>query len=202
MKTLAAIALAVLMLISLSACTGSKQEAPSSRPEAANTKDDSKTLVVYFSCSGNTKRVAGIIAEATGGALFEILPEEPYSEADLDWRDPESRVSVQHENEAQRDVPLTESKAPGWEDYDTVFVGYPIWYGEAAFPVTTFVKANDFSGKKVIPFCTSTHVDLGDSAKNLAKAAGDKGDWAEGIRFEEKPEESAVTEWALGAAKD
>lgn len=110
------------------------------------------TLVVYYSATGNTEEVANTIAEAAGGSLFELEPEEPYSGADLDWTDKNSRVSVEHENEDERDVALTADTADNWDSYDTVFIGYPIWWGIAAWPVDTFIKANDFTGKTVIPF--------------------------------------------------
>ena len=123
----------------------------------ANTKNTAggKTLVVYYSATGSTKAVAETIANAAGGDLFEIQPEKPYSDADLDWTDDNSRVSKEHEDESLRDVALTTTKVENWDSYDTVFIGYPIWWGIAAWPVDNFVKNNDFSGKTVIPFCTS-----------------------------------------------
>ncbi|MBR4749709.1 MAG: flavodoxin [Abditibacteriota bacterium] len=201
MKTFLAILAALAILIGLSACNG--KEKPNGAPELAGKPEPlpsdkaaeaKKPLIVYFSCTGNTRRVAELIAGETGGALFEIEVSEPYTEADLNWRDPESRVNKQHQDPALQDMELKEKTAADWDSYDTVFIGYPIWYGEAPWAVTTFVKANDFGGKIVIPFCTSTHVGLGQSGSLLERAAG-KGDWKEGIRFEEQPEESAVREW-------
>ena len=205
MKNLIAIVLAALMLIGLSACNG--KEKPNGAPELINkpvppaADKAAKPLVVYFSCTGNTKRVAEIIAKTTGGDLFEITPKEPYTDADLNWRDKESRVSREFANKEKINVPLAEQEVPGWADRDTVFIGYPIWYGEAAFPVTAFVKANDFEGRTVIPFCTSTHVGLGRSAELLKDAAGGRGTWKEGVRFEEQPEESEVADWARSVVK-
>lgn len=98
----------------------------------------------------------GYIAEATGGDLFAITPAEPYTSDDLNWTDENSRVSQEYADESLRDVELTTTEVENWDSYDTVFIGYPIWWGIAAWPTDSFVKANDFTGKTVIPFCTSS----------------------------------------------
>ena len=141
-----------------------------------------KTLIVYYSASGNTEEVANYIASATGGDLFEIVPTEIYTNADLDWTDDDSRVSREHDNEDERDVPLVSDTVDNWDEYDTVFIGYPIWWGIAAWPVDGFIKANDFTGKTVIPFCTSSSSGLGESGELLEEMAG-TGEWLEGDRF-------------------
>lgn len=110
-----------------------------------------KTLVVYFSGSGNTKRVAEDIAAATGGTLFELVPVTPYTSADLSWTTAGSRVNREHDDESLRDIPLVTTTPENFDEYDTVFIGYPIWWGIAAWPVNNFVKYNDFTGKTVIP---------------------------------------------------
>lgn len=158
---------------------------------------DSKILVVYYSATGNTEAVAGYIENAIGGDLFEIVPAEPYTSDDLDWNDENSRVNQEHENEALREVALAEDTAPNWETYDTVFIGYPIWWGIAAWPVDSFIGANDFTGKTVIPFCTSTSSGLGQSAELLEELAG-TGTWQEGYRFSEQPTQSDVESWVNG----
>lgn len=147
---------------------------------------DGKTLVVYYSASGNTKAVAELIAEKTDSDLFEIVPKEPYTSADLNWTDRDSRVSREHDDESLRDIELENTVVPEWESYDTVFIGYPIWWYIAAWPVDGFVKANDFSDKTVIPFCTSSSSGLGDSGNLLASEAG-SGNWTEGRRFSSRP---------------
>ena len=119
-----------------------------------------KTLVVYYSATGNTEEVANAIAAATGADVFELEPADPYTDEDLNWTDENSRVTVEHDNPDQRDVELVADTVDNWEEYDTVFIGYPIWWGIAAWPVDTFVEANDFTGKTVIPFCTSSGFDL------------------------------------------
>ena len=166
-------------------------------PEASageNTADSGSVLVVYYSASGHTKTVAGYIAQATGGDIFEITPVEPYTDDDLNWSDSDSRVTREHEDESLRDVELTTTQVENWDSYDTVFLGYPIWWGIAAWPVDGFVEANDFSGKTVIPFCTSSSSGLGESGQLLADMAG-TGDWQEGQRFRSGASQEDVQSW-------
>ena len=142
-----------------------------------NSNDDvnvsgGRTLVVYFSAQGHTEAVAEQIAENLGADIFEIVPADEYTSDDLDWTDDNSRVTREYEDESLRDVQLVSTEVPNWEDYDTIIIGYPIWWGIAAWPVNTFVEANDFSGKTVIPFCTSSSSGLGQSGELLADAAG------------------------------
>ncbi len=156
-----------------------------------------KTLVVYYSASGNTKEVADYIASAMEGDLFEFVPTEIYTGADLDWTDKDSRVSREHDNEDERDVPLVSDTVDNWDEYDTVFIGYPIWWGIAAWPVDGFIKANDFTGKTVIPFCTSSSSGLGESGELLEEMAG-TGEWMEGERFRSGASEETVRSWVEG----
>ena len=168
--------------------------------KAEDTTDTNKTtngrkaLVVYFSATGSTKAVAETIADTTGGDLFEIQPKDPYTDADLNWSDDNSRVTKEHEDESLRDVALTTTKVENWDSYDTVFIGYPIWWGIAAWPVDNFVKENDFSGKTVIPFCTSASSGIGDSGQLLEKMAG-SGNWQDGERFSSGASESEIADW-------
>ena len=165
------------------------------QPQKTETSNQSgKTLVVYYSATGNTKAVAEMIAEETNGDLFEIEPQDPYSNEDLNWTDENSRVTREYENEDERNVELVSTTVDNWEDYGTVFVGYPIWWGIAAWPVNTFVENNDFTGKTVVPFCTSSSSGLGQSGELLAQAAG-SGDWQEGQRFQSRTSASEVQEW-------
>ena len=158
---------------------------------------EGRTLVVYYSATGNTEAVANYIAQATGGDLFEQEPVDPYTDEDLNWTDENSRVVYEHDNEDARDVELVADTVDNWDEYDTVFIGYPIWWGIAAWPVDTFVEANDFTGKTVIPFCTSSSSDLGESGQLLAEMAG-TGDWQEGMRFRSSVSEADVQEWLNG----
>ena len=156
--------------------------------------ESSKALVVYYSASGTTKRVAAAIADAAGADLYEITPVEPYTNDDLNWTDSNSRVSREHDDESLRDVALTEITPADWDSYDTVLIGYPIWWGIAAWPVDNFVKGNDFSGKTVIPFCTSASSGLGSSGELLAEMAG-TGDWQEGHRFSSGASDADAADW-------
>lgn len=178
--------------------TETESNADGTVSDAANTEnmesESGKTLVVYYSASGNTKEAAEYIAAATGGDLFELEPEEAYSDEDLDWTDEDSRVCREHENEEERNVALVSAEVPGWESYETVFIGYPIWWGIAAWPVNGFITVNDFTGKTVIPFCTSASSGLGESGKLLEEMAG-TGNWLEGERFSSGVSEEDVKTW-------
>lgn len=200
MKRIICILLSLVFLFSLAAC-GTEEKTVSLLPSDSSTgssTDNSgagpKTLVVYFSATGCTRAVAETIAQNLDADIFEITPAEPYTGDDLDWSDENSRVSAEHNDESKRDVPLTRYTIENWEDYGTVYIGYPIWWGVAAWPVNGFVKANDFSGKTVIPFCTSASSGLGSSGKLLANEAG-TGNWSDGKRFPSNVSEDEVTDW-------
>lgn len=161
-------------------------------------KDDkSKVLVVYYSATGSTKAVAETIAKTTGGDLFELVPTKPYSDDDLDWTDKNSRVSKENKDTSLRDVELEYNSVDDLDSYDTIFIGYPIWWGIAAWPVNSFVQLNDFKGKTVIPFCTSTSSGIGDSGKLLEEQAG-SGKWQEGKRFSSGASSDEVEQWVKG----
>ncbi len=153
-----------------------------------------KTLVVYYSATGSTKAVAQTIAENADADIFEITPVNPYTSDDLNWNNNNSRVSKEHNDESLRDVELTKITPDNWDSYDTVFIGYPIWWHIAAWPVDTFVKGNDFTGKTVIPFCTSSSSGIGDSGNLLEKMAG-TGNWQDGQRFSSGASASEVSKW-------
>lgn len=153
-----------------------------------------KILVVYYSATGNTRKAAEYIASATGGDLFVLEPVEPYSDEDLNWNDENSRVAYEHDNPNERNVALVATTVENFDNYDTIFIGYPIWWGIAAWPVDGFIESNDFTGKTVIPFCTSASSALGESGELLKEAAG-TGNWLEGIRFSSGVSETEVTEW-------
>lgn len=191
MKKVIPLLVSALMLLSLAAC-GSKTTAPETTMAPA--ASGGKTLVVYFSATGNTKAAAEAIAAATDGDLLELEPAEPYTSADLDYNNADSRVSREHDDESLRDVALKTTTVANWADYDTVYIGYPIWWGIAAWPVDTFVKANDFTGKTVIPFCTSGSSDIGESGTQLAALAG-TGDWQTGKRFASAVTQQEVADW-------
>jgi len=184
------------------AAESSEQAESNTEESAENTADKTnsetgKTLVVYYSASGNTERVAKAAAEAAGADLFEFVPVEPYTSDDLNWRNNDSRVSREHDDESLRDVELVSTEVENWDSYDTVLIGYPIWWGIAAWPTDGFVKANDFTGKTVIPFCTAASSGIGQSGKLLADLAG-SGDWQEGQRFASGASDKEVAAWVAG----
>ena len=184
------------------AATTETEEATQTSAGTTTDGETGKTLVVYYSASGRTRTVAETIAETAGADLFEIVPDEPYTSADLDWTNDDSRVSREHDNESLRAVELVKVTPDNWDSYDTILIGYPIWWGIAAWPVDNFVKGNDFSGKTVIPFCTSSSSGLGQSGTLLEQMAG-TGTWQEGQRFSSGASASEVQDWvnSLGLAK-
>lgn len=218
MKRIIAFLLGLTLLLGLAACgaSGVQNDAPSdtsmeqtppapertptttpdssSTPDTEPEQDSGKVLVAYFSATNNTEGVAQVIAEALGADLFELEPVEPYTSADLNYNDSTSRVSREHDDPSLQNVELEAVTPENWEEYDTVFIGYPIWWHAAAWPVNSFVAENNFSGKTVIPFCTSGSSSLGDSGELLAELAG-SGDWQEGQRFSGKVSADTVMEW-------
>ena len=163
-------------------------------PEENTNTETGKILVVYFSAQNHTEAVAQRIAENLNADIFEITPVDEYTSDDLNWNDDNSRVTREHEDESLRNVELTSTTVENWDSYDTVLIGYPIWWGIAAWPVDTFVKANDFNGKTVIPFCTSSSSGLGQSGELLAEEANG-GNWLEGHRFRSNSSDSEIDEW-------
>ncbi len=162
-----------------------------------NINNTGKVLVVYFSATNNTKIVAEKIAKNLNGDLFEIVPEDEYTSDDLNYSNSNSRVSKEHNDETLRNVKLKTTTVDNWDSYDTVLIGYPIWWQVAAWPVNTFVEANNFNGKTVIPFCTSVSSGLGQSGKLLENVANG-GNWLEGHRFSSRPSDSDIKEFNDG----
>ena len=217
MKKTASIFMSIMLALGLAACGNSAPAASVAEPtpiavpesEVAETAtetpkpeseataeeaDSHKVLVVYYSGSGHTAQVAENIAKATNADLFEITPSEPYTAEDLDYTNSDSRVVREHDDESLRDVELVTTDVENWDSYDTVFIGYPIWWQIAAWPVNNFVKDNDFTGKTVIPFATSASSGMGESGTLLAEIAG-SGDWQEGHRFASSASTDEVAAW-------
>lgn len=155
---------------------------------------DSSVLVVYFSATNNTKNLANKIADNLNASIFEIKPKDEYTSDDLDYTDDNSRVVKEHENENLRDIELVTTKVENWSNYDTIIIAYPIWWGISAWPVNSFVKANDFTNKTVIPVCTSASSGIGESDK-LLKEDAKGGNWVEGIRFSSSVSDSEIKKW-------
>ena len=154
-----------------------------------------KTLVAYFSASGVTAKLAAKLAKAIKADLYEIAPEVPYTRDDLNWMNKKSRSSVEMNDRSSR--PAIGTKIENMDQYDTVFVGFPIWWYREPSIIDTFIEAYDFTGKTVVPFATSGGSGLGDSHKNLqALAPGAK--VINGERFSASVSEEKLKAWADG----
>ena len=155
-----------------------------------------KTLVAYFSASGTTAKVAKDLAEATGADLFEIEPQEPYTRADLNWNNRKSRSSVEMNDKSAR--PEIKNKVADMDSYDTVIVGFPIWWGVAPRIIETFLESYDFSGKTILPFCTSGGSGVGRSDKELHKNVSSDVKWGKGVQIN-RPDANAIKRWLESA---
>ena len=153
----------------------------------------SKTLVVYFSASGTTARVARNLASAIGADLFEIVPETAYTSADLNWQNKQSRSSIEMSDRSSR--PAVGSHVPNMDDYDTIFVGFPIWWYREPSIIDTFLEMYDFSGKKLVPFATSGGSGIGKCASSFSKLAPNA-TVDEGKRLTSSASKAELASWA------
>lgn len=175
---------------------GSSQATPTPASSSATpASSNHKVLVAYYSATGNTERVAKAIANTTGGTLFAITPQQPYTSDDLDYNNQNSRVNTEHNNVDSVDVALVQVTPDDFARYDTVFIGYPIWWGDPSWVLKNFVAGNDFTGKTVIPFCTSGSSPLGDSATHLKEMGNGSGTWLDGQRFSSSASDGEVESW-------
>ncbi len=172
----------------LAACSSDEQSSGS------NAQSESSILVAYYSAQGHTESVANTLADELNADTFVITPTQPYTREDLNYNNDDSRVSTEHLDE-NRHVELETITPDNFDSYDAILIGYPIWWANAAWVIDDFVTENDFSGKTVIPFCTSASSPLGESGTLLADMAG-TGDWQEGIRFSSSVDEEEVRQWA------
>ena len=169
--------------------TESSKAADETKAENSDTSNGSKTLVVYFSATGTTKGVAEQIASFTGADTYEITAAQPYTSDDLNYNDSDSRTTKEQNDKSVR--PEISSEKLDLTGYDTIYIGYPIWWGEEPRIMDTFVESYDFSGKTMIPFCTSGGSEIGSSGDNLEENAG-SGNWLEGERLSSS---SDIEEW-------
>lgn len=188
MKKIAFFIIAVAVVLA-SCANGEKQT--EEQTENTNTTKEMKTLVAYFSASGVTKKVATQLAEVAGADLYEIVPEQIYTEADLDWRDSLSRSSVEMKDKTSR--PAIAKSELNMDEYDTVYLGFPIWWYTCPTIINTFMEAYNFEGKTVIPFATSGGSTIEQACKDL-KAAYPKANWKEGRLLNEASKEQ-LEEW-------
>lgn len=183
-----------LILASLIACSLDTENAGSD-----GISDAGNIAVVYFSATGNTEHIADLIASDASAAIFEIIPEDPYTNADLNWNDGSSRVSREENHDSVLDITTRPGIANTIDlsDYDTVFLGYPIWWGHAPSILLTFLDEENLSGKTIIPFCTSSSSGIGRSATDL-ESYENGGTWLDGMRFSSGASESSVRAWLQG----
>lgn len=166
--------------------------APSGTPET-DTAAAGKVLVAYFSCTGNTEKVAGYIAGAISADLYEIAPEEAYTAEDLDYSNLKARAIVEQSDDSLR--PVISGTVENMDDYDIVFLGYPIWCGKAPKIISTFLEEYDFSNKTLIPFCTSGSSGITSTVAELQSLCPDTVTWLSGMRFSGSADETEVTNW-------
>lgn len=214
MKKAIAILLSLTMILGLAACgnSASQTEKPSTEDTSVESKADTnsaenstdkentdnqdvqdhKVLVAYFSATGTTKGVAEHIANGLNADIYEIVPEDPYTDADLNYNDNNSRTTIEMNDPNAR--PAISGSVENMEQYDIIFVGYPIWWGEAPRIVSTFMESYDFSGKTIVPFCTSGGSGIGSSASNLERLTSGA-TWLDGRRLNDSDSQDTVMEW-------
>ena len=151
--------------------------------------------MAYFSATGTTRSLAEYMAEGLNADLYEITPAEPYTDADLNYNDSGSRTSIEMNDPNSR--PAISSSVEDMSQYDVVFIGYPIWWGQAPRIISTFLESYDFNGKAIVPFCTSGSSPIGSSATNLESLTSGA-DWLSGQRFSSSVSQSELTDWAKG----
>ena len=174
---------------------GPAEAAGSEEPKTDNASEGKSVLVVYFSATGTTKDVAEKIAAITDADLYEIKAAQEYTEADLDWHDDNSRTTKEQDDKSVR--PEIGSDPVTLDGYTTIYIGYPIWWGEEPRIMDTFVESCSFDGVTMIPFCTSSSSGIGRSGTNLAENAG-SGNWLDGQRFGAGASESEIQSWIDG----
>ena len=161
-------------------------------PETDTEAEGAKVLVAYFSATGTTESVAEHIANGLNADIYEIVPEDPYTDADLNYNDNNSRTTIEMNDPSAR--PAISGSALNMEQYDIVFIGYPIWWGDAPRIVSTFMESYDFSGKTIVPFCTSGGSGIGSSASNLERLTSGA-TWLDGRRLNGGDSQDTVMKW-------
>ena len=212
MKKTLMLLLSLLMILSLAACGSAEQpsaeqnaaedvETSAAQPEATDALEQAnvKVLVAYFSATNTTATVADHLADGLQADLYRIIPEEPYTDADLDYNDNNSRSTLEMNDPAAR--PAISGSVENMDQYDIVFIGYPIWWGDAPRIVSTFVESYDFSGKTIVPFCTSGGSGISASAANLEQLTSGA-DWLDGQRLYGSDSQETIMEWVNSLALD
>ena len=215
MRKLWVLFLSVLMTLTFAACGASEagstaQKSGGTKPAAEQSKAEkpdavpaktNKALVVYFSCTGNTKALAETTAKAIGADLYEIVPEKAYTAEDLNYNDESTRATVEQKDDHAR--PALKDKNANIEAYDKIVLAYPIWWGQAPRILDTFVESYDFSGKTIVPICTSGGSDIGSSADYLKSITRGSANWKAGKLFGSHASAQEIKSWweSLGFGK-
>ena len=215
MKKITTILFTALAAASLAGCAGENKSTVEKTSETETKKDvetttvtttvaggepvseteETKILVVYFSATNTTEGVAETIASSLSADIYEIVPEQPYTDADLDWHDDKSRSTIEMNDPSAR--PAISGTVENMGQYDILFIGYPIWWYDAPRILCTFMESYDFSGKTIVPFCTSGGSGIGSSAANLERlTSGAK--WLSGKRLNGGSSQSEIAEWING----
>ncbi len=204
MRKIVSLLLSFGMIFTLAACGQSaaseKQaeiEMETEASESVSTEEQeadvsTKTLVVYFSCTGTTELVAEYITEILGADSYQIVPENPYTEADLAYYTNGRADQEQDDPDAR---PAISGGVANMDAYDTIILGFPIWHGQAPRIISTFLESYDFSGKTIVPFCTSHSSGIGSSADNLQSLCAESVEWRDGKRFESGVSKESVQKW-------
>ena len=179
-----------------------EQDAPVAEPADTEEtgEENSKVLVAYFSATGTTKTLAEYAADAMGADLYEIVPEEPYTDDDLNYSDRNTRATVEQSDKNVR--PAISGSVENMEQYETVFLAFPIWWGEEPRIMDTFVEAYDFSGKTIVPFCTSGGSGIGSSGENMQSLSTGDATWMDGERLSSSASREDMVDWINGLGLD
>ena len=211
MKRICLLALSIIMLLSMAGCgssgasdggkkeTGEKTSAPAQTSKLQTERG--KALVVYFSCTGNTKRAAQYASDILGADLYEITPEVPYTSNDLNYHDETTRATVEQKDSSVR--PAIVGDVADFDQYDTVVPAFPIWWGQEPRILDTFMESHDFEGKTIVPMCTSNSSDMGSSANYLKAVTKGSAKWLQGKRFPVNVAKEDIHSWLndVGLAK-
>lgn len=197
MKRIFMITMLLVLSFGCLACGQSAENAKASDVSKSDVKaessNSSNTLVVYFSQTGTTAEIGNTIADILKADKYEVKAEKPYTKEDLNYNDSSTRATVEQRDSSAR--PEIKGELPDLSKYDTVYIGYPIWWGQAPKIMYTFVEKCDLSGKKIVPFCVSAQSDIGDSARILEEVSKGKADWREGRRFSAGASKDAISKW-------
>ncbi|MCM1153825.1 MAG: flavodoxin [Roseburia sp.] len=199
MKKAIIVLLLLVMILSLAACGNSAEQTAEPSTEEKSEEQGTRVLVAYFSATNTTKGVAQHIAKGLNADIYEIVPEEPYTDADLNYNDNNSRTTIEMNDPDVR--PAISGSVENMEQYDIVFLGYPIWWSEAPRIMSTFIESYDFDGKTIVPFCTSGGSGVGSSATNLEQLT-DGTEWLAGKRLNGSDSQDTVMEWVNGLGLD